>query len=72
VISYEALISKLIGPPDEIKETIPTFLNGDHYTSKIAFTSYSRSGNTLFRKYMENITGVCTGSDGDLRHSLHF
>lgn len=29
----------------------------------ISYTSYPRSGNTFLRKYLENITGVATGSD---------
>lgn len=45
---------------------IPTFLNGKDFKNKVAFTSYSRSGNTFLRKYLEEITGVCTGSDGDI------
>jgi hypothetical protein len=61
----------LLSPKIDLDNNVPpTFLKGLH--EKIAFTSYSRSGNTLLRKYLENITGVVTGSDGDLRHSLHF
>ena len=29
-------------------------------------TSFSRSGNTMLRAYMEKIMGLATGSDGNL------
>ena len=29
--------------------------------SRIAFCSISRSGNSFYRKYLENITGIVTG-----------
>lgn len=38
---------------------------------RVAYTSYSRSGNTLLRTYIERVTGVYTGSDGDLNYALH-
>ena len=31
--------------------------------STVAFASYPRSGNSFLRKYIDNITGVATGSD---------
>lgn len=34
-----------------------------NYFEKVILTSYPRSGNTLLRKYLEDITGVITGSD---------
>ena len=37
---------------------------------KVLLTSYSRSGNTLIRKYLEDITGIITGSDVDTRRGL--
>ena len=30
---------------------------------KVILTCYPRSGNTLLRKYLQDITGVCTGTD---------
>ena len=38
------------------------FLDGAPKSDKIAFSSFFRSGNTLSRKYFEEITGVATGS----------
>ena len=40
-------------------------------TDRVAYTSYSRSGNTLLRIYFEKLTDVFTGSDGDLNYALH-
>ena len=37
---------------------------------KVILASYSRSGNTLLRKYLQDITGVITGSDVDVRRGL--
>ena len=51
---------------------LPTFLNGQPFGNKVAYTSYSRSGNTFFRKYLEQIGGIFTGSDGDLNYALHY
>ena len=33
------------------------------------YATYPRSGNSLMRKYFENVTGVATGSDMVLKHS---
>ena len=38
---------------------------------KVILTSYPRSGNTLLRKYLEDITGVITGSDCDVKRKLN-
>lgn len=35
----------------------------------IIYATYPRSGNSLMRKYFENITGVATGSDMVMKHS---
>ena len=51
---------------------MPTFLNGQPFNNRVAYASYSRSGNTLFRRYLEQIGGIYTGSDGDLNYSLHY
>ena len=38
------------------------YLDGtDPATQRVAFCTMSRSGNSFFRKYLENITGVTTG-----------
>lgn len=33
------------------------------------YATYPRSGNSLMRKYFENVTGIATGSDMVLKHS---
>ena len=38
---------------------------------KVILTSYPRSGNTLSRKYIENLTRIYTGSDCDVRRPLN-
>ena len=35
----------------------------------VCYATYPRSGNTLMRKYFENVTGTVTGSDMSLKHS---
>jgi len=35
------------------------------------YVTYPRSGNSLMRKYFENVTGVATGSDMVLKHSAN-
>ena len=34
----------------------------------VAYATYPRSGNSLMRKYFENVTGTVTGSDMVLKH----
>ena len=46
------------------------FLNKNVF-EKVILTSYPRSGNTLLRKYIEDITGVITGSDWDVKRRLN-
>lgn len=46
------------------------FLSGT-LAANIAYTSYPRSGNTFLRKYLENITGVATGSDQWFKMNLN-
>lgn len=41
----------------------PMYLDGSVQVPKIAFASLMRSGNTFFRRLVENITGVATGSN---------
>ena len=47
---------------DLFGRTQAKFLSGG-LLDAISYTSYPRSGNTMLRKYLENITGVATGSD---------
>jgi hypothetical protein len=39
--------------------------------NNISYTSYPRSGNSYLRKYFENLTGVATGSDMVMKHTLN-
>lgn len=48
------------------------FLDETCPVNKVAFTSYVRSGNTLTRKYFEDITCIITGSNMDNRFSRNF
>ena len=71
-VEYHDLVKNLMGPVTGEPPSVPTFLtktgSDDH---KVMYTSYSRSGNTFLRRYLEQITGINTGSDGDLDYSLH-
>lgn len=48
------------------------FLDETAQVNKINFTSYLRSGNSLARKYFEDITCIITGSNMDNRFSRNF
>jgi hypothetical protein len=60
----------------EFEETLnkygAVYLDGTSLVNKINFTSYLRSGNSLTRKYLEDITGIITGSNMDNRYSRNF
>ena len=45
------------------------FLDGEKIDRRIGFTSYPRSGNSFLRRYVEQITGVTTGSTISLHSS---
>ena len=47
----------------QLDQQVDTSLTGD----RISFQSFARSGNTLLRRFLEQITGVYTGSDMDIR-----
>ena len=71
-MDYATHVNRLMSD-EEVKEIeLPTFLDGKAYGNKIAYTSYSRSGNTFFRRYLEQVAGIYTGSDGDLNYALHY
>jgi hypothetical protein len=38
------------------------FLDGQPIPTKIAFNTYPRSGNSMFRRFLEQITGISTGA----------
>ena len=42
----------------------------DNYFENTVLACYQRSGSTLLRRYIENITGIFTGSDGDVHTKL--
>ena len=72
-VGYHDHIAALLAPSDDILELpLPSFLNNQPYANKVAYASYSRSGNTFFRRYLEQIGGIYTGSDGDLNYTLHY
>lgn len=48
------------------------FLDETSKVNKVAFASYVRSGNSLTRKYFEDITGIVTGSNQDNRYVRNF
>ena len=49
------------------KQARYTTANAQEQTS-VMYTTYPRAGNSLMRKYFENITGVATGSDMVMKH----
>lgn len=53
----------------ELAEWGPMFLDGEAIDNVI-FASFPRSGNTMTRKYLESILGICTGSDNHTMMSL--
>ena len=61
------LLSKDVTPEqgaefDEKLKNGALFLDGASKIEKVAFSSFLRSGNTLTRKYLEEITGIVSGS----------
>lgn len=57
------LDSKAKERPKRLKTT--KFLS-DNSFEKVVIANYQKSGATVLRKYIENITGIFTGSDGDV------
>jgi len=47
------------------------FLKAGQDFYHVSYTSYPRSGNTFLRKYLENITGLATGSDMVMKFTLN-
>ena len=59
---YESVKDKYFG-------NVPKVTTGDASDlSSIVYVTYPRSGNSLMRKYFENVTGLATGSDMVLKH----
>jgi hypothetical protein len=77
-INYKGLISMLSKNYDPLIESAkpeeltnfenllnvngPMFLDEKSAVNKVMYSSFPRSGSTFFRKYLESITGVPTGS----------
>lgn len=56
-------------------ETLPGYMGkakflSKNYFERVVIACYQRSGSTLLRKYIENITHIITGSDGDVHSEL--
>ena len=67
-----ALKSLLLSTPNaEANPQSKTFLASSNSKELIMLTSYPRSGNTLLRNYLEDISGIFTGSDCDIRRPLN-
>lgn len=63
-LNYAELISNLMNQSmddSSIKPWSTTFLDGLEDIKQIAVTSFPRSGNTMSRKHLEDITGIFTG-----------
>jgi len=47
------------------------FLDGaDMSKNSVVFQSWPRSGNSMLRRYIETVTGIFTGADGDIFTSI--
>ena len=52
-IAYSEHVARLLSDETTTDLELPTFLDGSSFNNTIAYTSYSRSGNTFFRRYLE-------------------
>ena len=71
IISERVFLSKEWAENKEVKEFEEAlvkskgqalFLDKKDKVDSILYASFMRSGNTLMRKYLENVTGIATGS----------
>ena len=65
--TYEFYLMKTNEIPGHIAE--PKYLSINPF-EKVIINGYPRSGNTMIRKYLEDITGTITGTDSDNRRGL--
>lgn len=65
--SHSGYLEKTKKIPEYLDD--PKFLS-ENFFEKVAMPSYQSSGSTLLRRYIENITGVLTGSDADKSKTL--
>lgn len=64
---------------EDVDESVKSYLGGNDFLDEqsnldgptILLASYPRSGNTLIRKYLEQMTSVYTGSDCDRKRNLN-
>jgi hypothetical protein len=63
IIRYEKVKTRLFSP--NVRYTTGKAAE----QSSIVYSTYPRSGNSLMRKYFENITGIATGSDMVMKHT---
>ena len=63
------LLSKDFSKRDIEMLSTAKFLPQNHF-ERVVFDSYSRSGNSLFRKYLQETSGIITGSDVPPEHPL--
>ena len=71
---FELLRSKDLDRYEEVKERYftgcPAYTTGTAREQlAIVYATWPRSGNSLMRKYFENVTGTVTGSDMVLKHN---
>ena len=60
--TYEMYLQKTTEIPEHLLE--PKFLSNNLF-ERVTLASFPRSGNTMIRKFFEDITGIFTGSDFD-------
>ena len=71
-VNFQSYIKYTLLAKSADAERTMCFLDGTDYGNKVAYVSYSRSGNTFFRKLLEQVTGIFTGSDNSLDIGLAY
>ena len=68
----ELLLSKDLSLDERFKLNDYRFLDGsvDMTGNRVAFQSFTRSGSTYLRRFVEQITGVYTGSDMSIEYTF--
>ena len=74
IATFDDLKSDLLSKVEEDEVlTLPEIKlieKGKSEHNTIVLTSYSRSGNTMIRAYIEKIMGLATGSDGNIQTKM--
>ena len=65
--TFEMYLKKTTEIPEHLLQ--PKYFSKNVF-EKVVLASYPRSGNTMTRKYLEDITGVITGSDFDQKRDI--